>query len=165
MNRQTWKDLLEAIGFAAIIASLIFLAIETRNSTRQAELNTQAIEISAYQDLMNNIAEMNALTASNPEVSRIMFKAWNTDEAFTEEEEFIFSRLSWIRFRHGDMAYFQFERGVIDETRLRSALMPLNLGNPRTQNAWPSHRSSFVQGYQDFIDMLIEEETESANQP
>jgi hypothetical protein len=33
----------------------------------------------------------------------------------------------FMQFRHGDMAYFMYERGVIDEDRLRSTLRPLPL--------------------------------------
>jgi hypothetical protein len=47
MTRERRKDVLEGIGFAAIIASLMFVAIETRNSAKQAVLTTQAIEMSA----------------------------------------------------------------------------------------------------------------------
>ena len=47
IGRTYQKDLAEAVGFVAIIASLIFVGIETRNSTKQAELNTQALEITA----------------------------------------------------------------------------------------------------------------------
>ncbi len=45
MSRQQWKDLAEAIGFTAVVASLVFVGIETRNSTKQAELTTQVLEI------------------------------------------------------------------------------------------------------------------------
>ena len=62
MNRQQWKDLLEGIGFIAIIASLVFVVIETRNGTRQAALSIRALEIAAYQELMSNIDEIKALS-------------------------------------------------------------------------------------------------------
>ena len=42
MTREKLKDILEGIGFAAIIASLIFVGIETRNSTKQAALTRVA---------------------------------------------------------------------------------------------------------------------------
>jgi hypothetical protein len=69
MTRQQWKDRLEAIGFAAVIASLVFVGIETRNSTKQAALTAQALELSAYQQLMDNISRMNEATIGNSEVA------------------------------------------------------------------------------------------------
>jgi hypothetical protein len=54
MSRERWRDFLEAVGFLAIILSLVFVGLETRNSAKQTEINTQAMEIAAYQELMNN---------------------------------------------------------------------------------------------------------------
>jgi len=48
MRREHLKELLEGIGFIAIIASLVFVGIETRNSTRQAELNTQSSDTATW---------------------------------------------------------------------------------------------------------------------
>ena len=67
MSRQAWKDAAEAIGFLAIVASLIFVGIETRNSTHQAELNTRALEIAAYAELQSNIEAFNALGIESAE--------------------------------------------------------------------------------------------------
>jgi len=120
MTRQRWKDLIEAIGFAAIIASLIFVGIETRNSAEQAALTAQALELSSYQQLMDNIARMNEAAIENPEVAALMYKAFRTSDELTELEQFAFERAMYLRFRHGDLAYFQYERGAIDAERLRS---------------------------------------------
>ena len=49
MELEQWKDLMEGIGFVAIVASLIFLGVETRNNAIQAELNTRALQIAARQ--------------------------------------------------------------------------------------------------------------------
>jgi hypothetical protein len=34
MKRQQWKDLMDSVGFVAIIASLIYLDMESRNNNR-----------------------------------------------------------------------------------------------------------------------------------
>jgi hypothetical protein len=56
---------------------------------------------------------MNMLTIQDHDVSDFMFKAWRTAEPLTEMEEFRLSRAAFQRFRHGDMAFFQFQRGAI----------------------------------------------------
>jgi hypothetical protein len=157
MNRQQRKDLLEAIGFAALIASLIFVGIETRNSTEQAALTAQALELSSYQQLMDNISRMNEATIENPEVAALMYKAYRTSDELTELEQFTFGRAMYLRFRHGDMAYFQYQRGAIDEVRLRSALQVLNLGAPRVTGWWNQNQGNFVDSYQDYINKMIDE--------
>lgn len=157
MSRRQWKDLLEAIGFAAVIASLVFVGFETRSSSKQAALTAQALELSAYQQLMDNIARMNEATIQNPEVAALMYKAYRTTDEFTALEQFKFSRAMLQRFRHGDMAYFQYQRGAIDEKRLRSVIRVLNLGNPRARNEWNRSQDNFVADYRDYINKLIAE--------
>lgn len=157
MKRENWKNLMEAVGGVAIVASLIFVGLETRNSTIQAELTTRAIEITAYQDLIDNISEMNALTIENEYVASLMYKSLNDAEELTELEKFRLSRAFYLRFRHGDMAYFQYERGAIDENRLRSVLKPLNLGNPRVREFWNQNQVNFTNGYRDYLNSLIAE--------
>jgi hypothetical protein len=157
MTREKWKDLLEGIGFIAIIASLVFVGIETRNSTKQAVLNTQALEIAAYQELMDNIAEMNVLIVQNPAVAALMYKAFRTTDEFSELEGFQFSRAAFMRFRHGDMAFFQYQRGVIDEQRLRSVIRVMNLSSPRIREFWERSQGNFVEPYRDYISSEIAE--------
>jgi hypothetical protein len=157
MTRERWKDVLEGIGFVAIIASLIFVGIETRNSTKQAILTTQALEMAAYQDLIDNILDMNMVIAQDPDTAALMYKAWRTPEPLTDLEEFRFSRAAFQRLRHGDMAYFQYERGAIDEDRLRSVLNVLNLSEPRMKEFWMSNQDKFVPAYRNYLNRLIDE--------
>ena len=155
MSREELKDLLEGIGFLAIIASLIFVGIETHNSTRQAALTTQALEIAAYQELMDNIAQLNTLSVENAEVAAFLHKAYGTDDELTDVEQFRLSRNLFQRFRHGDMAYFLYERGTIDESRLRSALQVLMLGHPRVNEFWEQNQDNFVASYRDHVNGII----------
>ena len=61
----------------AIIGSLIFVAIESRNSTKQAALTTQALEITAYQELMTNIEDLNVLGMHNDPAASVLARIWN----------------------------------------------------------------------------------------
>ena len=158
MKRKQWKDWLESIGILAIVASLIFVGIETRNSTKQSILTTQALEIASYQDLMDNIAAMNSQTLENREVADLMYKAFRTTEDLTDFEKYRLEGALYIRFRHGDMAFFHFQRGAINEERLRSALQILNLGTPPAVDFWSRRKGNFVEPYRNYIDALIEEQ-------
>ena len=152
MTRQRWKDALESVGIIAIIASLIFVGIETRNSTRQAALTTQALEITAYQDLNTNIEEMNILTMHSDAAASTMAKVWMEPgdiESFRER------RAIFLLLRHGDMAFYMYERGAIDESRLRSAIAPITFDNPMVRNHWEKYKLSFAEEYRDYIDALI----------
>ena len=152
MTRDQWKDLIEGVGVVAIIASLVFVGIETRNSTRQSALTTQALEITAYQELMTNIEELNVLSLQNDSAAAVMRQLWEPGD---DIEEFRQNRALYLLFRHGDMAYFLYERGAIDEERLRSAVAPIDLNNQLIRDFWKDKRSSFATGYQQYMDDLI----------
>ena len=157
MTRRYWKDIAEVIGFIAIIASLVFVGIETRNSTRQSELNTQALEIAAYQALMSNIDEINMLSLESPSAFETMSKVWG--ENVSDPEQFQLDRALFILFRHGDLAYFMYERGAIDEERLRSALAPLPIYTDVGREFWERAKGAFTENYRNHVDKLIAGQT------
>ena len=156
MDRQQWKDLLEVVGFLAIIGSLYFVGVETRNSAEQTAQNTQAIEISAYQQLTANITDFNAITLEDSEAAGIMLEARGADPA--DAHRYRLLSAYFMQLRHGDIAYFMYERGVIGEERLRSTLRPLPMANTQGIEFWEENKHVFVSGYRDYIDGLIAED-------
>jgi len=149
MTRDQWKDALEGIGILAIIMSLIFVGIETRNSTRQAKLTTQALEIAAYQDLMTNIEELNTLSMQYSEAASVLARFWG---GAGNLERFREARAFFLLIRHSDMAFYMYQRGAIDEDRLRSALAPVPFGSPLFRDYWSANRAFFSDDFRDFIE-------------
>jgi hypothetical protein len=158
MSRERWRDFLEAVGFLAIILSLVFVGLETRNSAKQTEINTQAMEIAAYQELMNNIADINTMSVQSTETAAVMAKVFgfpDLDDSGIERVRIWNAAL--MLFRHGDIAFFMYQHGAIDEDRLRSALHPLPLSSREGRDIWNARKNIFVEEYQLYIDHLIEE--------
>ena len=94
MTREYFKDVLEGAGLFAVIASLIFVGIETRNGAIQAELNTEAIEMAAYQQLIDSINDMNALMIEQPQLRNAIQKVDDGKVDLTNEERFVYG--SWM---------------------------------------------------------------------
>jgi len=153
MTRQHWKDLLEGIGFFAIIASLVFVGIESRNSTKQSALNTQALEIAAYQELMTNIDDMNSLSLESEAAASVLMEIWDEDPV--DIQQFQQNRALYLLFRHGDLAFFMYERGAIDEDRLLSALAPLPVDSEVGRDFWEKRKGSFTEKYRVYVDRMI----------
>ena len=65
----------------------------------------------------------------------------------------------WIIFRHGDMAYFQYESGSISEERMLSAMAPLldRLEYAPVEKQWNEVKWAFVPAFQSFIDEYLAE--------
>jgi hypothetical protein len=165
MKSLSWKESVEVVGILAIVASLVFVGIETRNSTEQAILTNRALEIAAYQELMDNIADINRVQLQDAEVAALIYKSRFSSEELTDLENYRMNRVHFLRFRHGDMAYFQYERGAIDDTRLKSSLKILSLSEPAVRAFWKRNRDNFVESYRHHIDGLVAEYEAAESSP
>ena len=132
------------------------MGVETQNSAKQTALNTQAVEIAAYQELISSISSMNAIGIEDADAAAILLEMYGGDP-----DRLVGFRLQsafFNQFRHGDMAFFMYERGVIDEDRLRSTLRPLPLFGARGKEFWNQNKFVFVEGYQNYVDALLAED-------
>ena len=141
---------LEVVSAAAVVVSLIFVGLEIRNSTEQNEQTTRALQVAAYQDLINRIVDMNAIDIDDGTSIGALVKL----EAPTDEERQKLTSRLWIIFRHGDMAYFQFESGSISRERMASAMAPFldRLQYPRVRDFWNEVKWAFVPSFQAYVD-------------
>ena len=147
-----WIEVFSAI---AVVVSLVFVGLEIRNSSEQVEQNTEMMQISAYQDLIGRIVEMNAIAIEQG----VSIESLLTSENRSPEDERRLNGYLWIIFRHGDMAYFQYEKEAIDEERLRSANAPLleRLRYPDVQARWQQVEDVFVPQYRQYVRNQIAE--------
>ena len=118
---KKWALISEIIGGIAVVVSLVFLILEIKHNTRESQLNTQAIEISVYNDLISNIMSINENIIEEGDFAEIVVKANNGDELSKVESMRYGSQLMNL-LRHGDVAYFQYKKDAIDTDRLRSII-------------------------------------------
>lgn len=145
--------IIEIVSAVAVVISLVFVGFEIRNSSEQVEQNTQALQIAAYQDLIGRIVDINAIHIQEAASIETLVALDNP----TDEQRQKLTNFLWILFRHGDMAYFQFEKGAISEARMRSAMSPLvlRLSTPQVREHWRLTKEAFVPAYQNYIDQQI----------
>ncbi len=153
LERKNVKDFAEAVGFGAIILSLYFVAVETREATEQTRLNTQALELAAYQSLIDSISDMNKLVVESEEAAGVILEMRNVDDLHLDE--YRVSSAYFNYFRHGDIAHYMYERGVISEERLASAIKPLPLYSEAGREQWQRVKNVFVEDYQDYVDRKL----------
>jgi len=153
MSTKT-STVVEIVSAIAVVVSLIFVGFEIRNSSEQVEQNTQALQIAAYQDLIGRIVEINTLHIEEATSIETLLAFESPSDDQTQK----LTNFLWILFRHGDMAYFQFEKGAISEERLKSAMAPLvlRLEYPQVKEHWEKTKTVFVPAYQAYIDNEIE---------
>ena len=158
MNLQKWALLAEILGAFAVVLSLVFVGYQIKQGNEETALNTQALELNAYQQLIERIADFNLSTLEYPELRVVRAKV-EVGETLSQDEEDIFNAFLYLAYRNGDLAYLQYQRGIIDEERLRSGmglLIPF-LEYPQVQQHWQRAKRGFVQSYVAYIDSLIVE--------
>ena len=66
-------------------------------------------------------------------------------------------RILFLIVRHADMAYHQFEKGLLPEERLVSAMRPLtaDIGKPVFREFWEGAKENFVPAFQQYVDARI----------
>jgi hypothetical protein len=145
---------LEIISAVAVVLSLVFVGLEIRNGNEQTQQNTRALRVSAYQDLISRIVDVNTLAIEESVTIESLIMIESPSENQVEK----LNSFLWILFRHGDMAYFQYENGSISEERMLSAMTPLlgRLRYPKVVTRWNNIKQAFVPAYRSFIDKRIE---------
>jgi hypothetical protein len=94
-------------------------------------LNTRAIEVSAYQDLISQLNDLNSLLINNNELREFLYRIENGETPADNERQLFFSYVSSTA-RHADVAYFQFQSGLLNQQRMagmiRQRLVTLERG-------------------------------------
>ena len=142
MNKIELNDLLQVLGMVGLIASLIFVGLELRQ-------NQQVARVTAYQALAEQIASYNALLLSEPDLNQIRNAALN-NENLTEEDAEQYLAFWRMLFRQSELAYLQYENGIINEELLHRTLAPLVTHiqlSDLARRAWDSGIRRFSQRY------------------
>jgi hypothetical protein len=152
--------LIAQLGSAVAVAlSLVFVAIEVRETSEQTALNTAALQVAAYQDLIGQINEWNR-TMLDPNVAALHVRLQDPQGSWTQltdVEEAQAIALVFLLTRHADMAFYQFERGVISEERLTSVMTPFiaNLQHPMIRAHWERTKRNFVPAFAAYVDQRV----------
>ena len=165
MKLKKWALLAEISGAVAVVVSLVFVGYQVRQSNEQSALNTTALQLAAYQQLVDGISEFNVQTLENAELRavRVKIEAGTQIEDLTPDEWQVINAFLYLIYRNGDLAYLQYRRGIIDEERLRSGMGILvnYLAMPTVRKHWDRAKQGFVADYSDYVDRLATEISEN----
>ncbi len=155
---QKWALFAEILSAVAVVVSLGFVGYQLQQSNEQAAVSTRALERAAYQQLIEGISELNLATIQSPELRDAREKLSSGAELTTDEAS-VLNAFLYLAYRNGDLAYLQYQQGIIDEQRLLSGLgLLINyLHLPLVQAHWEGAQEGFVDSYRDYINQLITE--------
>ena len=149
---QDYALLAEIVSAIAVVTSLIFVGIQVNQSNIETAFQTEVIQNSAYQDLVGQITEINLLIMGNEEFADLLERASDGEEIDRVGRRQLYVLLT-TTFRHGELAYRQYDSQLIDEKSLVSLLNPLIslLNSPEARQSWKVFSSNLNQDFVNFV--------------
>ena len=119
MNWDAIGAAAELLGAIGVIASLVYLAGQIRDSREQMSQNTRAVRAGAYQQFQAHLQTTMGGVLSVPSLDGVVFRGLADPETLSEEES---GRFRWWLigvFMVYENAHYQYRMGLLDEDRWR----------------------------------------------
>jgi hypothetical protein len=143
----------EAVGAAAVVASLLYLAIQVRGSIRASAVEAK-LESTR---LLNHFID---LLIENPELNDLFMRGIDDLDQLSKEEYYRFSNMSLKAFWFFSASHFQFKMGTLAEDDFHESRSVLRywLRRPGCRAWWERlGKDSVSPTFRDFVDSEIAE--------
>ncbi len=108
MLREKRKDIIEAVGLVAIVASLLFLGVEIQQ-------NTAAIELSTAQSFQSDFRAHEIVIAQDGDLADLLQRATEDISGLTQAELMRVRLLESSVLRAWANAYYHYSEGALEE--------------------------------------------------
>ena len=108
MNWEAIGAVGEAVGAVGVIASLLYLAMQVRSSTRASAVESKLASTRMYTDFLGTLVQ-------SPELNELFLRGRKDLGSLTPPEYTRFSNLSFQSFAFFSAGYFQFSHGTLSE--------------------------------------------------
>ncbi len=145
MKLVNWRDTAELIGIAAIVASLVFVALEIRQNTKATRSATlQAI---SEQSMASSFA-----VAGNADI-RNAWHTMNIGQEPTTDEKIILNTMYTAFIRVQENRYFQQKIGVIDGEMLQAfGTKGRAYRRPFFRQYWSNNKDYYTPGFREYVE-------------
>lgn len=149
MSWDAWAAIGQLIGAAGVIASLVFVGIQVRQSVH-------ASKATAFQELVSTIIAVNLAHIDNPQLLGIIDRA-GKGEALSAEEHRLYVPLVLSAIRLAQSAHYQVQLGLIDRSKLESVVYNLvrHLKTDSGRTAWAELERRSDPEFRDYIASLL----------
>lgn len=151
MNWDAIGAIGEAVGAAAVVASLLYLALQVRGSIRASAVEAKLESARLLNDFIDQLI-------LNPELNELFMRGVEDLAALSKEEYYRFSNMSLKAFWFFSAAHFQFRMGTLaeDEFHESRSVMRYWLRRPGCRAWWDKlGRDSMSPAFRDFVDSEI----------
>ncbi len=125
MNWDAIGAIAELLGAVGVIASLIYLAGQIRQSREQMRQNTRALRASAYQEVLNQRDAVMVPLVQSGELADLAMRGLTGREFLSEVERLRFNVWFVMVMSNLENIHYQHRVGLLDEDRWRTHLSRL----------------------------------------
>ena len=148
------------VGGIAVILTLVYLAVQVGQNTKQIAQNSKIVAASAYQDLTELIHESNARIATNREFAELRLRGRDGIGQLDEVDRFRLMASISSLFRMFENMHQQFEAGLISSNQYAGwkRLMKFHLSHAGTREVWQLVSMMFSDEFQSRVEAILQKQ-------
>ena len=152
MTLDDLGNLGEVIGGAAVVVSLVYVALQVRQNTKQIHQSIAASKVASYQSCVTAMTGFAASITHELGVSRIYRRGLLDYESLGGDERQQFSMQLVILLYHYQSFYYQHRSGFVDSDLWEGHFRELVrlFGLPGVQAWWPRWRHAYSEKFAKF---------------
>ena len=149
MNWEAIGAVAEILGATAVVASLLYLALQMRHNATA----TQAARRDTIAQLTTDVLLQ---IASNAELASIFRRGQNDPASLDDDEGLRFDVLLYTIFDHWETMYSQIRRSALSEEDWAKydTIIGFYMAQPGAQKFWVSFSASFTESFQNYVNQV-----------
>ena len=147
MNIMELGAIGELVGGVAVIATLIYLAIQIRQNTRSLRLTT-------HQAIVDSVLRTVESISDHPDVAELVARSEALDVEFTPTEQVRFDALANRRFTVYESVFLQRTEIAQEMWEGWDAGYREVVANPSMERFWGKAKSKYHRAFRDYLDGL-----------
>lgn len=108
LNLSNWANISEIAASIVLVLSLAYVGLEI-------DRNTKATQSASWQGIIDKMNDLDAIEASDPELSSVIIRAEASKNGMTPEEWWRFSRFAQARLGQLEFAFLALNDGTLGE--------------------------------------------------
>ena len=146
MNWDAIGAIGEILGAFAVVASLIYLAVQVRQQNAESRISSAHVVTTAFREVISSIQD--------PAIAQLVIKAIDDLEGLTDAEGLQMVALAQSYFRVWEEAHYHQSEGRLDPSMWRA--MCVQFGGLMHfgwfSESWAVRKSAFREEFQNFVD-------------
>jgi hypothetical protein len=150
MNWDALGAIAELVGAIAVILTLIYLAVQIKQSGKLVEQNTQMLNVSQANATREAMNEVSRIIAADGEAGRLYWNGLEDRNALSEEDAQRFDSMQYLLFSSA-------QQGLQTDSDVPLTSLRWALERKGTRDWWAEYKPVFKEDMHQVVDALIAE--------